>query len=162
MTSPSREEPRLEPVAAVPGGITSLSDELPRAHWILSNGRGWRVALSQNNKEVPPEILVASTGVIFVGLYHGTVAALSPDDGQFIARVALPSGNAVFWREFSRFVVASGEMAVGVFRPSGEFLWQGATPDVIESIELKGEVLRLVDAAGYVSEFEIATGKSTK
>ncbi|HXT02239.1 MAG TPA: hypothetical protein VN915_16315 [Elusimicrobiota bacterium] len=162
MTPPSREKPRLEPAAAVPAGIPSLSDELPRAHWILSNGCGWRVALSQNNKDVPPEILDAPSGVIFVGLYHGAVAALSPHDGHFIARIAFPLGGGVSWRELPGFVIAEGEMTVAVFRPSGEFLWQATAADVIESIELKDEALHIVDASGYVYDHDITTGKMRK
>lgn len=156
---PKADPPRLERVAAVPGGMISIADGEPRAHWVLSNGREWRVALSQNNAEVPPEIHVAESGVIFVALYHGTTAALSPSDGRVISRGELPAGNLVTWRDLSDFVIADGEMAVAVFRSTGSFLWKTVMGDVIESIELKGQTLRIIDAAGHAAHRDILSGR---
>jgi hypothetical protein len=149
----------LESSSCAPVGMSLLTDDLARAHWILSNDKGWKVALSQNIKDSPPQIL-ATTQAIFVGLYHGALASISPNDGRFIAKVTLPHGNGVFWTEVPGFVIAEGEMAVGVFRPSGEFIWQKPVADVIATVEVVEDSLKVTDASGRVSRFDLQTGNT--
>lgn len=148
----------LESAHRAPSGMTTISDKEPRAHWLLSNGLGWQIAVSQNNADFPPQVL-ATPAVIFVGLYHGTVAAVSAVDGRVIARTVLAHGNGVFWTEFPGFIVAEGEMSVGIFRPTGEFLWQTPLADVIAYIEIAEDSLRISDASGRIARHDLETGK---
>lgn len=150
---------RLEPVPAAPAGTPLLADDAPNHYWRLSNGGSWSLALGQNMGGAPPEIHVAASGVLFVGLYHGRAAAVSPEDGRIVGQVKLAPGNMVFWSEHGGLIVAEGELEVGVFEPGGRFLWKAGLGDVIESVESAGGVLTLTDAAGRSASFDARTGK---
>lgn len=151
---------RLEPVPAPPAGTPLLADDAPNHFWLLSNGRGWSLALGQNMGGAPPEVHAAPSGILFVGLYHGRAASVRADDGRIVDQVALSPGNMVFWAEHGGLIVAEGELEVGVFEPGGRFLWRAGLGDVIESVECAGGVLTLTDAAGRSASFDARTGKS--
>lgn len=158
MTEPAKPF-TLERVAAPPAGIPVLADDAPRHYWVLSNGRGWSLALGQNIGGAEPEIFAAASGVLFVGLYHGFTASVKVGDGAIIGRGTLSPGNMVFWSEHDGLVVAEGEQELGVFEAGGRFLWKAAMGDVIEEIALEGAAFRVTDAAGRTSRFEARTGK---
>jgi len=149
----------LDRVAAPPPGIPVLADDAARHYWVLSNGRGWSLALGQNIGDAEPEILAAVSGVLFVGLYHGLTASVKAEDGAVAGRGTLSPGNMVFWSEHDGLVVAEGELEIGVFEAGGRFLWKAAMSDVIEEIALEGSAFRVKDAAGREARFEARTGK---
>ncbi len=155
------DQPRpfhLEPAAA-PEGTPLLSDDAPNHYWVLSNGRGWSLVLGQNIGKVPPEIRASPSGTLFVGLYHGTVASVNPEDGRVIAQAKLAPGNLVFWSEHGDLMVAEGELEVGVFDAGGRFLWKAGTGGVIELVESSGDTLTLTDSEERSSSFDARTGK---
>jgi len=157
-----RETPKsftLERLGAPPEGNPLLADEGARHYWRLSNGRGWSLTLGQNIGDAEPEILAASTGVLFIGLYHGLTASVSADDGRVIDRGTLDPGNMVFWSEHGGLVVAEGELELGVFESGGRFLWKAAMGDVIEEIEFEGAAIRATDSSGHTARFDVRTGK---
>lgn len=149
----------LERVASPPAGVPVLADDAARHYWLLSNGRGWSLALGQNIGDAEPEILAAASGVLFVGLYHGLTASVKAGDGAVVGRGTLSPGNMVFWSEHDGLVVAEGEMELGVFEADGRFLWKAAMGDVIEEIALEDAAFRVKDAAGREARFEARTGK---
>jgi hypothetical protein len=151
---------QLEPSESLPAGVPLISDDDPRRYWVLSNGRGWKLALGQNVRKAFPEVHAAKTGILFVGLYHGTAASVRPADGAVVDRVKLTPGNAVYWGEYGGLVVAEGELEIGVFEPGGKFLWRAGLGDVIETIELKDGVFELADASGRTGRYEARTGRA--
>jgi len=151
----------LEPLDAVPADTPLLADDDPRHFWLLSNGGSWKLALGQNIGSAAPEIRAVYPGTIFVGLYHGTVAAIRPDDGGIISTVKLIPGNLIFWGDYSEFVTAEGELEVGVFNSKGQFLWKASLGDVIETVELKQNgVFEMWDSSGNLGRYEALTGTS--
>lgn len=158
MSEPSKPF-NLDRVGAMPPGYPLLADDAARHFWVLSNGRGWSLGLGQNIGDAEPEILAAASGVLFVGLYHGLTASVSPSDGRVIDLGTLSPGNMVFWSEHDGLVVAEGELELGVFEAGGRFLWKAAMSDVIEDITLEGTAFRVKDAAGREARFDARTGK---
>lgn len=151
---------RLEPLPAAPAGTPLLADDAPNHYWLLSNGRGWTLALGQNIGDVPPEVYAAPSGVLFVGLYHGSAASVRAEDGRIVEQIKLSPGNMVFWGDYGGVIVAEGELEVGVFEPGGRFLWKAGLGDVIEKIEFDAGALTLTDSAGRSRSFDARTGKS--
>src|SRR5260221_1785811 len=102
MISEKADSPiRLEPVDAAPVGMESLADDDPKRFWILSDGASWKLALGQNMRDFPPEVFVAKSGTIFVGLYHGTAAAVASDGGKILARGNIFLGDCGVWHSYS-------------------------------------------------------------
>jgi hypothetical protein len=159
VAEPSRAY-HLESVESPPPGIPLLSDGDPHRYWLLSNGRSWKVVLGQNIRKADPQVFVADTGVLFVGLYHGCAASMRPADGGVIDRVDLNSGNMVFWWKHGDYVVAEGELEIAVFEPRGKFLWRAALGDVLDKIELKDGAFELKDASGQTGRYEARTGRA--
>lgn len=151
---------RVEPVDSPPREAAVLSDETPNRYWILSNGRSWSLALGQNIGDFPPEIFTAKSGTIFIGLYHGTAASVDPENGKIISQIKLFGGNIVFWIQYGDYIVADGELEMGVFQEDGRFLWKGGPGDVIETIELKGEIFEVADFSGNIGRYKALTGAS--
>lgn len=149
----------LTPTAVVPTGTPLVTDDDPNRYWLLSNGRAWTLALGQNIRNVLPEVYAAPSGILFVGLYHGCTASVCADDGRIIDQAKLRMGNMVFWYDHGDFIIAGGELEVGVFEPSGQFLWKAGVGDVIEEIEYGNGVLKLTDSMGYTLSFEARTGR---
>ncbi|MBI4422204.1 MAG: hypothetical protein HY554_00660 [Elusimicrobia bacterium] len=149
----------LQAVPRVPEGAPVLADEDPKKHWLLSNGRSWQLALGQNVTDVDPAVHVAKTGVLFVGLYHGTAASVLPGDGCIAGRAML-RGDMVFWFDHGDLILAEGELEVAVFEAGGRFLWKGGLADVLETAEVDAEgILELKDASGRTGRFEFRTGR---
>lgn len=149
----------LESAQTLPAGVPLLADDEPRAYWLLSNGRSWKLALGQNIGKVSPEVFAAKSGILFVGLYHGSAASINPDDGGILDRVKLIRGNMVYWRDYGDIIVAVGETEIGVFEPGGKFLWRAALGDVIDEIELKDGAFELTDVSGEIRRYEPRTGR---
>ena len=150
----------LESAATPPLGIPLFPDADPHAYWLLSNGRSWKLALGQNIRKVAPEVYAAKTGILFVGLYHGSAASIRPEDGGIIDQIKLIPGNMVYWGDYDEFVVAVGEIEIGVFEPGGKFLWRAALGDVIDHIDLKDDVLELTDVSGETGRYEARSGRA--
>jgi hypothetical protein len=149
---------QLESTEAVPAGTPLLTDENPHGYWLLSNGRSWRLALGQNMRKIPPEIFAAASGVLFVGLYHGTAAAIRPEDGAVIDQVKLIPGNMVYWGDYGDLVAAVGETEIAVFETGGKLLWRAALSDVLDEIGLKDGVFELTDVSGVSARYDARTG----
>jgi hypothetical protein len=150
---------RLERLESPPAGVPLLTDDEPRAYWLLSNGGSWKVALGQKIGGVSPEVYAAKPGVLFVGLYHGCAAAVRSGDGSVVDRVKLIPGNMVYWVSRGDFVVAVGEVEIGVFEPGGKFLWRAALGDVIDELEFADGAFKLTDVSGETARFEARTGR---
>jgi hypothetical protein len=149
----------LEATESVPAGIPLLADDEPRHYWLLSNGRNWKLALGQNMGKLPPEIFAAKSGALFAGLYHGTAASISPEDGRVIESVKLIRGNLVYWSDYGDLIVAVGEIEIGVFEPGGKFLWRAALGDVIDEIGLKDGIFEITDVSGQAGRYDARTGR---
>ena len=149
----------LEDATDVPPGVPLFTDDEPHRYWLLSNGRSWKLVLGQNIRNVPPNIFVAKSGIIFVGLDHGSSASIRPSDGSIIDRVKLFDGNMVFWNDCGGLIIAGGELEVGVFSLEGKFLWRASLGDVIVNIEHENDVVELTDFSGNVSRYEARTGR---
>lgn len=158
--TPTNRPFQLEPAEALPAGAPLVADEDHHAYWLLSNGRGWTLALGQKMREVPPEILAADSGALFVGLYHGNAASIRPEDGAIIAQVALIRGNMVYWKDYGELIVAVGETEIAAFERGGKFLWRAAVGDVIDEIEFSDGTLKLTDVSGESSRHEAGTGRA--
>lgn len=149
----------LEALHRMPEGTPVLADADPQKHWLLSNGRSWALALGQNITDVDPAVHAAKTGVLFVGLYHGTTASVLPEDGTIAARVQL-GGNMVFWFDHGDLILAEGELEVAIFEAGGRFLWKDGLADILETADVTGDgVLELKDASGRVGRFDLRTGR---
>ncbi len=140
----------LDRLTAPPAGTALLADDAPRHYWLLSNGRGWSLALGQNNDDIEPKVHAAASGVLFVGLSHGFTASVNAGDGRIVDLGTLSPGNMIFWSEHGGLIVAEGETELGVFEAGGRFLWKAAMSDIIEEIEFEGGAFRVKDAAGTV------------
>lgn len=151
---------RLDPIAVVPTGTPLVTDADPNRYWVLSNGRAWTLALGENIRNVLPKVYAAPSGILFVGLYHGSTAAVRADDGRIVDQVKLRDGNMVFWNDYGDLIIAEGELEVGVFEPSGRFLWKAGLADIIEEVEYGNGVLKLTDSMGHSSSFEARTGRA--
>ena len=151
---------RLEPVETLPAGVPLLADDDPHVYWLLSNGRGWELALGQNIRKVSPEVFAAKSGILFVGLYHGSAASIRPEDGGIIDRVSLIPGNMVYWEDRGGLIVAVGETEIGVFEPGGKYLWRAAMGDVIDEIEFKDGAFEITDVSGDKTRREARTGRA--
>lgn len=149
----------LEDTVDVPPGVPLLADDEPHRYWLLSNGRAWKLALGQNIRNVLPNIFVAKSGIIFVGLYHGSSASIQPSDGSIIDRVKLLDGNMVFWSDCGGLIIAEGELEVGVFSLEGKFLWSASAGDVIVNVGHENDSVELTDFSGNVSRHEARTGR---
>jgi hypothetical protein len=158
MAEPSRPFV-LESTETLPAELPLLADDDAKHYWLLSNGRSWKLGLGQNIGKVPPEVFAAKSGIVFVGLYHGTAASMSPEDGRIIDRVKLIRGNMVYWGDYGDFIVAVGEVEIGVFEPGGKLLWRAALGDVIDEIKLENGMFHLTDVSGETGRYEARTGR---
>ncbi|MFI5348169.1 MAG: DUF295 domain-containing protein [Elusimicrobiota bacterium] len=150
---------QLEPAESLPEANPSIADDDAKHYWLLSNGRSWKLSLGQNIGKVPPEIFAARSGVLFVGLYHGSAASISPEDGRIIDRAKLIRGNMVYWGDYDDLIVAVGEVEIGVFDLDGKLLWRAALGDVIDEIKLDQGVFQLTDVSGETGRYEARTGR---
>jgi len=152
---------RLEELSELPPDLPGIADEQPQAFWALSNGKGWRLGLGQNSDEAEPAILASPSGVLFVGLYHGTTASVHPDDGRILDRVKL-MGKVVFWTDYGELVLATGELEAAVFDSSGRLLCKAGLADVLDSAEISDGILRLHDMSGRSGSFDARSGRPVK
>ena len=143
------------------GSLLLRATDAPRFIWRIrvrpTTAAAWEVYLTCNQTRICPKTHLHGDGRLFIGLEQG-IFILKGDDGSLVGQIP----DICYFQSFDQvaggMLLATAELEVIAFGPESRVLWRTAIPDVLESLELRGDVLVLRDMAGVEYVLDLATG----
>jgi hypothetical protein len=151
----------IQPVASVPEGATIfMCTDVPRFFWRADAPRpaSWRAYLATNGSDIKPMALCTSTAG-FLGAEQA-VFVVDQQTGALLNKVTHHSFVQSIEQLNSGIVVACCEDLLLAFTSAGQRLWKTTIPDVIESLESEGQMLRVRTISGDEYVLDCGTGRS--
>jgi hypothetical protein len=143
------------------GGVKILNcTDIPIKHWFIKykeQNDSWNLVLNVNQIVSSPKIHVRN-GLVFIGVEQG-LFVLDQKSGNLIDTINNISYVQWIEEDSPLCVIFAAEDEIIVLSNSGHLLWRENLPDVIETTDVKNNILEISDMSGEMYKYMLPDGQ---